>query len=511
LVDESGWQRAQETVLHRTLDNRPEIAMLRGVLRCAGCQRPLCTDLTRRGTSYEGRRYFCAPILLAGPCPNPADIRDAKVEPFIEHVFWQELEHPGRRATQRFERLSAEVDRRERELVGYRDNATLPLRIDPGRFAQGLAVRQGRVDRARLDLSRARLQYQQPNLPAPAQLRRQWPAMSLRERRDAIAQVIECAFVRPGRGSADTRLFICRRGQAPPDLPTGHPRKPFDTQPFDPKACPPSISLRRCEPDWDSGRIRAELEHFLERREVWPGFAEFQRAGRAALHEQVRRRGGPRAWAAITRRRWEAYQPLSNKAGWSRARVEKELRDYLIGHTKWPTYRRFEHDGKQQLRRALRWYDTPEKWARHFRLELSFSQRSRHSRSYEQLLAEIADFTAGRPDWPLRREFMAAGRGWLYETIVKQRLEGRLAADLRLRLPPSKRPWTDDTITTVLDGFLAGRERWPTRREFAAAGLRGLQATIERRGTKAAWAQRYGLETRDVAARGTRSASAPSV
>jgi site-specific DNA recombinase len=509
LVDEPAWQRAQESVLHRTLDNSPEIAMLRGILRCAGCQRPLGTDLTRRGTSYESRRYFCNPILLTAPCPAPADIRDAKVEPHIEQIFWQELEHPTGKGSGRLERLEAEVERRERELATYRDNATLPVRIGPQRFAQGLTVRQARLDRAQSELSRGRLRHQWPNLPPPAQLREQWPSMSLRERRDAIAEVIECAFVHSGRGPADSRLFICRRGQSPPDLPTSHPRKPFATHPFDPDACEPPLRLRRSEPDWESGDLRGELERFLDGRDRWPGFAEFQRAGRATLHGQVSRRGGPRAWAAITGRRWEPYQPFSNRSVWSRERVENELRDYLRGRSKWPTYLDFDQDGKRQLRRALRWYDTPESWARTFGLDLTASQRSRNGRSYEQLFAEMAEFSAGRSDWPRRAEFTATGRGQLYEEIVRQHMDTRLAADLRLKLSARKRPWTDDKIKEALDGFLDGRDFWPSRKEFAAAGLRGLHATLQRRQVQDEWAARYGLERirSGGSAKETRSAS----
>jgi hypothetical protein len=42
-------------------------------------------------------------------------------------------------------------------------------------------------------------------------------------------------------------------------------------------------------------------------------------------------------------------------------------------------------------------------------------------------------------------------------------------------------PWTPATTAAALGSLLAGRDSWPSRREFEAAGLSGLYATISKR------------------------------
>jgi hypothetical protein len=59
-----------------------------------------------------------------------------------------------------------------------------------------------------------------------------------------------------------------------------------------------SSSLRHKEA-WDERRLRNELGVFLAGRERWPGFPEFQAAGKALLYAELRRRCRPRRWANL--------------------------------------------------------------------------------------------------------------------------------------------------------------------------------------------------------------------
>jgi DNA invertase Pin-like site-specific DNA recombinase len=333
LVEEGIWNRAQ-LLPHRLPPRRGEqTPLLRGILRCAGCQRLLQTGRRNVGTSHERRWYGCRGIRHAGTCPAPVQANDALVEPYIEALFWQELSRAKRQPAARHrERLKQEVDRRVRELEAYRDNDRLPTTIGPDRFARGLAVRARRLEQARLGLSRAQALASTPRLAPLDELRQQWPSMSLDQRRAAIAQVIDCAFVTEARRRGiEARLHVCALGRAPAGLPPANPRGPLETRPFDPSTCAPPLRLAKTAKDWSDFRLRAELKAFLAGRTRWPSFPEFQSAGRAALYQQVERHGGraagpPSSICRTTRRRTRSPPGQSNASGASSAPTSRTRR-----------------------------------------------------------------------------------------------------------------------------------------------------------------------------------------
>jgi hypothetical protein len=88
-------------------------------------------------------------------------------------------------------------------------------------------------------------------------------------------------------------------GQAPPDLPSPYERN-VPNRPSEMASQRSAEPRLRLAPDWPVERIRAELVPFLEGRDRWPSFADFQDAGLAILHEQMRRHAHPRRWAQMT-------------------------------------------------------------------------------------------------------------------------------------------------------------------------------------------------------------------
>jgi DNA invertase Pin-like site-specific DNA recombinase len=292
LVDEETWLRAQPTTrrLPPRLSHDPPL--LRGILRCAGCRRLIGASVRQVGSSYESRIYACPKARATGPCPAPTSVVDSIVEPYVEAIFWQQLAAARRTSTaKRVARLEEQVERRERELAAYRDSPRIASTIGGDRFAEGLRVRTRRVDRAQLELSRARL-HDAPKLPPVPELRERWPSMTVGERGAAIAEVIECAFLSRGsKAEIEQRLFVCPRGQAPKDLPPFCPQRYFKAEPFDPTCCPPPVRLHRRKPDWGERRVREALAPQLECRDDWPSFKWFQDNGFAALYTQVERHG----------------------------------------------------------------------------------------------------------------------------------------------------------------------------------------------------------------------------
>lgn len=59
--------------------------------------------------------------------------------------------------------------------------------------------------------------------------------------------------------------------------------------------------------------------------------------------------------------------------------------------------------------------------------------------------------------------------------------------------PRRGRAWDEASIREELTAFLTGRTRWPTYREFIAAGAKGLREAVSRVGGDAYWAAEMGL------------------
>ena len=434
LIDEAMWQRAQYRDQRPARKRGARPSLLRGILRCAGCQHLLYCGFAFPGSSRETRFYFCRGTRKGIECPAPARIEDKIAEPYIEAIFWQELERSRRRpAPQRLKRLEAVVRERERELCDYRDNARLPTVLGPDRFAEGLTRRAERLDRARAKRSRAQLGTAISQLPPLDQLRDQWPAMPNEARRNAITEVIDCAFLRKGPPTdAEGRLFVCARGQAPTDLPPPYHGQRFPRHAFDPSSVSPPLRLKRkLEKDLTPAELRETLALVLSDYSVWPGYPAFQAAGVSWLYEHVERHGGAERLALAL---GLAFQPPRHEiAGWPDERIRKELGGFVAGRREWPTWEDFKAHGHAKLRRAIRWSGGAERWAKEFDLVVPPGRYAKSRRSYPQLAQELREFTSGHGEWPSYREFKNAGLTGLYQAIRTSGMRERLAAEVGLR------------------------------------------------------------------------------
>jgi hypothetical protein len=238
-------------------------------------------------------------------------------------------------------------------------------------------------------------------------------------------------------------------------------------------------------------RIHGELAAFTNRRARWPNFQEFQRAGRSQLYVQLMQRGGPARWARIL---GISYRVRGN---WTDERIRAELKRFLSGETVWPNAREFEQAGHRELRRAVQAAGGPERWAAEIGVELPPQRHEQEHWTYAHMRDQVGLLAKDRSDWPVFREFEAAGKRRLYEAIIRTESRKPIAADLGLRLPTGRHVrgvWTDPAIKAALDEFLVGRTVWPTRREFQTAGLEAMLRRLARDGTRDQWAKRYGLE-----------------
>ena len=112
-------------------------------------------------------------------------------------------------------------------------------------------------------------------------------------------------------------------------------------------------------------------------------------------------------------------------------------------------------------------------------------------RSSERALREVC---AGRERIPTNRELIQAGLGGLYARLYRRGELDLWAA--RLGLARNRAAWTDHEIQRALDGLCAGLERFPTREQFRDAGLESLHGVLQARGELDSWARRLGLARR---------------
>jgi hypothetical protein len=318
--------------------------------------------------------------------------------------------------------------------------------------------------------------------------------MTAIERHDAIAEIVDAVFISSWRASIGERTFTVLRGRAPLDLPNKHQRRLPRLDPFDPADYPPPPRLRPT-PDWSLAKLDRELRAFLAGGDRWPSFAEFQAGGQALLWEQVQRQGGSLRWAG----RCSIPFVAADRAGgmWTDELVRARLGPFLAGRDEWPTYREFRASGHAQLRLGIAATGGPVRWAKEMGVRLPAGRVPHVRWSYGHVLEEVEKLAAGAKRFPSTRQFGAAGLSGLDRAIYKRGLADQIATDLGLhphRRRSQKPVWTDETIRDALDPFLRGRQTWPSETEFRIAGLGSLTSNFARLGTFERWAREYGIE-----------------
>jgi hypothetical protein len=115
----------------------------------------------------------------------------------------------------------------------------------------------------------------------------------------------------------------------------------------------------------------------------------------------------------------------------------------------------------------------------------------------ERIRHALSVFLAGRSEWPAYAEFVRAGRKGLRDAVTRTGGARRWAAELSVeyveRKPGYAARWTEERVRGELSRFLAGRDAWPSRREFEAAGRKPLRDAVGRLGGIERWAAEFGL------------------
>jgi hypothetical protein len=245
--------------------------------------------------------------------------------------------------------------------------------------------------------------------------------MTISERRVMFARLIDAVFVKKGTGSGADRAHICLRGEAPLQLPTRGDKRVFPMR-FDPNECrhPTSAHLRvRHPPQWSERRLKRELVAFLGDRNAFPSYAEFALAGQLRLWDQLRRRRGAASWAQELRLTYRAQHHRA-PVDWTEEQVRDALAPFVAGRPGWPSWADFRGARLTTLRRAVNEHGGATRWAAEFDLALSDKKKSpRPKWTDERINQSLAAFVGEDGRWPSSREFKAAGLSGLYQAMQR--------------------------------------------------------------------------------------------
>jgi hypothetical protein len=190
--------------------------------------------------------------------------------------------------------------------------------------------------------------------------------------------------------------------------------------------------------------------------------------------------------------------PTPEHQRWTQDRVARELEAWFATRCfdDWPPYSAFVADRRKRLHTALMRHGGPQRWAEE--LGVAFIVRNRGPRRNEaEIRARLrALYRQQRfKRFPSQRWLREHGPRALAEQIKQTGGARRWARELGVPGPQPAR-WTDELIEAELRLLCAHRTHWPTKAEFADAGLSGLLTAVRHGHGSAWWARRLGLPQR---------------
>ena len=215
------------------------------------------------------------------------------------------------------------------------------------------------------------------------------------------------------------------------------------------------------------------------------------------------------------RRGWIDHgHPLAQRRWWTRARLKRELREFLADKRTWPTRDEFWTAGKGTLHRQVVIQAGEAAWAHHFGFPLQ-EKPLREPWSEHRIRAALTLYLRGKRTWPTYQEFNRDGLGALRQAIclrgsfvpwAEEFGVGYRSQDVAGRA----RYWTDPRIREHLTQFCVGRTTFPTANEFDRAGEARLRAAIAKYHGPDWWADELELPRAWAVRRATANSSGAS-
>jgi site-specific DNA recombinase len=232
LVDQALWRSAQLRIqAYSKRRQDPDIALLHGIVRCAGCRFQMSRALNKSG-GYRRQYYRCRVHRISGTCQAPAAVRADRgdgLDAYVEAVVCRELRRRAgsyvdvsdaealAEALDKLERARDDLEAMRRDTDARRRLGGLWLSfVEP--LVEAAEDAEDRVEQ----LQRSQLSPSASGLTVDA-----YRSLERHERSAVLRAMIDCVFVRNVGGPRGPqavpidgrRVRILWRGQGPGDLP----------------------------------------------------------------------------------------------------------------------------------------------------------------------------------------------------------------------------------------------------------------------------------------------------
>jgi hypothetical protein len=218
LIDTATWHAAQRP-RRPTPIRCASTALLKGIVRCAGCGMTMSPSRRTMG-GREVHYFLCRHFSAAGTCPAPANISSLRLDPCVEAIALDLLRRRRRPPVEHVRRAEQRTMAAQASLASYRDSDRVRQTLGERAFADGLAARVERLRAAQHALASAQDRLAAHDLPKYAKTKKRWPQTSVDDKREIIRSVIDVVFVKPDhRVPISQRVMVCPTGTAPARLP----------------------------------------------------------------------------------------------------------------------------------------------------------------------------------------------------------------------------------------------------------------------------------------------------
>jgi hypothetical protein len=187
----------QRTVLSPRDGSVASLAMLGGLVRCAGCGHTLKIAGGRiRSTGERYASYYCVGRYAKGACPARATIRASHLDDYVEQQVLAALTAGDGFVAQALVETD-ELTEAQRRLETAEHELTLYLQTDlistvgPDAFLAGVETRQHAVDEARDELGALHAQSAVFEQLPSGDLSEMWPRLELQERRTLMHGLLD--------------------------------------------------------------------------------------------------------------------------------------------------------------------------------------------------------------------------------------------------------------------------------------------------------------------------------
>jgi hypothetical protein len=202
------------------------LAMLGGLVRCAGCGHTLkIAGGTVKKTGERYAVYYCTGRYAKGPCPARATIRASYLDSYVEQTVLTALQSEDGflaeavEATEKLVEARRTLKQAEHELALYLQTDLIST-VGQEPFLTGVSARQANIDEARALVERMRAESAIAEELTSGELLSAWPELTTQERRTLLHGLLERVVLHHDENSRrkafaqpfDKRVQIILRG-----------------------------------------------------------------------------------------------------------------------------------------------------------------------------------------------------------------------------------------------------------------------------------------------------------